>query len=186
MNMNHLLQLSAVAAVALCGLRGASATEPKSAAKTERIGIYDSRALAYAHFGSESEQRQQKEVFAAAKEAKTKGDTNRLAKLKAEMKQRQEKSHLQVFSTAPVEEVLATIKDHAEEVKKQAGVSRLVSKWDKAALDRYPSAQQVDVTEQLLSAFKLDAKQLNMVADIRKHDPLPLATAKQMLREGKL
>ena len=102
------------------------------------------------------------------------------------MKKRQEKNHLQVFSTAPVDDVLATIKDRVELVQKQAGVSRLISKWDEAGLKPFKSAEKVDVTDPLLGAFKLDEKQLKVVSDIRKHDPLPLAKAKQMLREGKL
>jgi hypothetical protein len=155
-------------------------------AKSERIGVYDSRVLAYAHFWSEAEQSDQNKIFAAAKEAKAKGDTNRLSELKAVMKKRQEKNHLQVFSTAPVNDVLATIKDRVELVQKQAGVSRLISKWDEAGLKPFKSAEKVDVTDPLLGAFKLDEKQLKVVSDIRKHDPLPLAKAKQMLREGKL
>ncbi len=162
------------------------ATDATLTAKSERIGVYDSRVLAYAHFWSEAEQSDQNKIVAAAKEAKAKGDTNRLSELKAVMKKRQEKNHLQVFSTAPVDDVLATIKDRVELVQKQAGVSRLISKWDEAGLKPFKSAEKVDVTAPLLGAFRLDEKQLKVVSDIEKHDPLPLAKAKQMLREGKL
>jgi hypothetical protein len=186
MNIKHGLFFSVlVAAVSLALARGLAADLTVSA-KPERVGVYDSRVLAYAHFWSEAEQREQNKMFAAAKEAKSKGDTNRLGELKAQMKQRQEKNHLQVFSTAPVDDVLATIKDRVELVQKEAGVSRLLSKWDEAGLKSYRSAERVDVTEQLLGAFKLDAKQLKVVSEIRKNEPLPLAKAKEMLREGKL
>ncbi len=186
MDMKLTLAFSVLVAVAFMALFGALAADPTASAKPERIGVYDSRVLAYAHFWSESEQREQNKMFAAAKEAQANGDTNRLGELKAQMKQRQEKNHLQVFSTAPVEDILATIKDRVGLVEKQAGVSRLLSKWDQAGLKPYQSAEKVDVTEQLLGAFKLDAKQLKVAADIRKHDPLPLAKAKQLLREDKL
>ena len=164
----------------------AVAADATLAAKSERIGVYDSRVLAYAHFWSEAEQSDQNKIFAAAKEAKAKGDTNRLSELKTVMKKRQEKNHLQVFSIAPVEDVLATIKGQVELVQKQTGVSRLLSKWDEAGLKPYRSVEKVDVTEQLLSSFKLDAKQLKVASEIRKHEPLPLAKAKELLREGKL
>ncbi len=186
MTVKRFLHLSALATIVFRTVSGTLAADRTPAAKPERIGIYDSRVLAYAHFWSEPEQREMNEAFAAAKEAKIKGDTNVLAELKAQMKQRQEKNHLQVFSTAPVEDVLATIKDRVQLVQQQAGVSRLLSKWDEAGLKPYKSAEKVEVTEQLLSAFKLDAKQLKVASDIRKHDPLPLEKAKQMLREGKL
>ena len=164
----------------------ALAADPAPSTKPERIGVYDSRVLAYAHFWSEAQQRDLNKVFAEAKEAKAKGDTNRLGELKAQMKQRQEKNHLQVFSTAPVEDVLATIKDQVQLVQAQTGVSRFLSKWDEVGLKSYKSAEKVDVTEQLLSAFKLDAKQLKVASEIPKHEPLPLAKAKELLREGKL
>ncbi len=186
MNMKPFLHMSVFAAIVLRTVSGAPAAERTASAKLERIGVYDSRVLAYAHFWSESEQREMNKAFAAAKEAKAKGDTNRLAELKAQMEKRQEKNHLQVFSTAPVDDVLAAIKDHVQLVQQQAGVSRLLSKWDQAGLKSYKPAEKVDVTDQLLGAFKLDAKQLKVVSDIRKQDPLPLAEAKRLLREGKL
>jgi hypothetical protein len=184
--MKETLFLAVVVAVVFTGSVWVLAADPTAPTKPKHIGVYDSRVLAYAHFWSEAEQRELNKMFAAGKEAKAKGDTNRLEELKAWMKQHQEKNHLQVFSTAPVEEVLATIKDRVELVQKQTGVSRLLSKWDEAGLKSYKSAEKVDVTEQLLGAFKLDAKQLKVAADIRKHEPLPLAKAKELLREGKL
>jgi len=184
--MKETLVFSVIVTVVFMVSVGAPAANPTPATRPERIGVYDSRVLAYAHFWSEAEQREQSKMFAAAKEAKTKGDTNRLVELKAQMKQRQEKNHLQVFSTAPVEDVLATIKGQVELVQKQTGVSRLLSKWDEAGLKPYRSVEKVDVTEQLLSSFKLDAKQLKVVSEIRKHEPLPLAKAKELVREGKL
>jgi hypothetical protein len=96
------------------------------------------------------------------------------------------KNPLRVFSTAPVEDVLPTIKDRVERVQKEAGVSGLPSKCDEVGLKPYQSAEKVDVTEQLLGAFKLDAQQLKVVSEIAKHDPLPLAKAKELLHEGKL
>ncbi len=186
MNMKPFLHMSVFAAIVLRTPTGALAAERTAAAKPERIGVCDSRVLAYAHFWSESEQREMNQGFAAAKEAKAKGDTNRLAELKAQMHQRQEKNHLQVFSTAPVDDVLAAIKDHVQRVQQQTGVARLLSKWDEAGLKPYKSAEKVDVTDQLLGVFKLDGKQLKVGSDIRKQAPLPLAEAKRLLREGKL
>ncbi len=181
MNMKPVLLLAAVTAISRTALPDAVAAD----SSPERIGVYDSRVLAYAHFWSEAEQASLNKAFVEAREAKAKGDTNRLSQLKAEMKARQEKNHLQVFSTAPADEVLASIKDRVTLVQKQARVSQLVSKWDEA-LKQHPSAEQVDVTDQLLGAFKLDQKQAKVVAEIRKQEPLPLAKARESLREGKL
>lgn len=186
MSIKRVLLSSFLLAMVTISSLPAPGADSAAPAKPKRIGVYDSRVLAYAHFWSESEQRELKKTIAAAKEAQAKGDTNHLGELKARIKQRQEHSHLQVFSTAPVDDVMASIKAQAAQVQKQAGVSCLLSKWDEAGLAPYQSAEKVDVTEQLLGAFKLDASQRKVASDITKHDPLPLAKAKELLRAGKL
>lgn len=152
----------------------------------ERIGVYDSRAVAYAHFWSEPRQRRINEMIKNAKEAKSAGDTKRADELGAALKNEQEKSHLQVFSTAPVDDVLAEMKESLPKIQKKAGVTRLVSKWDEKTLGELKRAEQVDVTDLLLSEFKLDEKQLKTVASIKSGKPLPLKKAEELMKEGKL
>jgi RimJ/RimL family protein N-acetyltransferase len=50
----------------------------------ERIGIYDSRVVAYAEFWSEAHQRKLNDLVKSAKEAKAAGDTNRFNELETE------------------------------------------------------------------------------------------------------
>jgi hypothetical protein len=152
-------------------------------ASTERIGVYDSRVIAYAHFWTDANMRKIKEM---SEEAKANGQTERFTELSAKLKMEQERNHLQVFSTAPVDEVLAGMKERVAAVLKESGVSRLVSKWDEKTLKAYKSVQQVDVTDQLLREFKLNEKQLKVVADLRKQKPLPLDKAEELLRKGEL
>ena len=83
------------------------------------------------------------------------------------MKKEQEQNHLQVFSTAPVDQILAEMKERVAVIQKEAGVSRLVSKWDEKSLATHKRAEQVDVTDLLLHEFKLNEKQLKVVADMR-------------------
>ena len=155
-------------------------------AAPERIGIYDSRAIAYAHFWSDSHQRQLTALAKDARQARSSGDTNRFAELQAELKGEQERNHLQVFSTAPVDEVLAGMSNHLALVQRETSVTRLVSKWDEPALKQVPRATRIDVTDRLLDNFKLTEKQMKVVADLRKKPPLPLEKARQLVREGKL
>lgn len=152
----------------------------------ERIGVYDSRVIAYAHFWSEAYQQKINDRAKAAKDAKAAGQTDRFNELAATMKKEQEQNHLQVFSTAPVEEILAEMKDRVEAVRTEAGASQLVSKWDEKTLRGYKKSQQVEVTDQLLREFKLNEKQMKVVADMRKKEPLPLKKAEELMREGKL
>jgi hypothetical protein len=152
----------------------------------DRIGVYDSRAIAYAHFWSDAHQRKLNELVKAAKQARAAGQTERFRELEATLKQAQDKSHLQVFSTAPVDDVLAEMKDRLPVIQKEAGVAKLVSKWDETALKEHGRAKQVEVTDLLLREFKLDDKKTKVAQDIRRKKPLPLDKAKELARKGKL
>jgi hypothetical protein len=154
--------------------------------RTERIGVYDSRAIAYADFVSEGHMVKIKSMVAAANEAKNAGETAKLKELSAALKAEQERSDLQVFSSAPVDDALAAIKARVEEVKKAAGVELLVSKWDTKALAERKGAQPVDVTAELLRDYKLTEKQLKVVSELQKHPPMPIDKAQKLAAQGKL
>ncbi len=151
-----------------------------------RIGVYDSRLLAYAQFWSDAQQRKLQELVKAAKQAKDAGDTARTRELETELKKEQDENHLQVFSTAAVDNVLATMQDRIAEIHKSTGIVRLVSKWDEKALNQFARAEQVDVTDLMLREFKLSERQMKVVEDLRNKKPLPLAKAQKLIREGKL
>ncbi len=155
-------------------------------AAPERIGIYDSRAVAYAHFWSEAHQRDLNDLAKKAKEAKAAGQTGLFTELEAALKKASDGHHLRVFSTAPVDDVLAGMKERVAEIMKQAGVTRCVSKWDEAVLKGYPATARVDVTDLLLREFKLTDKQMKGVQELRTKPPLPLDRAQRQVREGKL
>ena len=155
-----------------------TAAETESAA--ERIGTYDSRVVAYAWFWSEAHQRQINEKAKAAKEAKAAGQTARHEELSAVLKQGQQRIHWQVFSTAPIADVLAEIKDRLPEIQKQAGVSKLVSQWDEATLKQHRKAKRVDVTDRLVQEFKPGETQLKVIADLKGKKPVPLDKIDQL------
>lgn len=151
-----------------------------------RVGIYDSRAVAYAWFSSEPVQHKLQEQMAAARAAQQAGDTARFQELATTLRQTQDRIHRQGFSTAPVDDALAAIKDRILGIEKEADVSVLVSKWDAAALKKYPNAEPVDVTAQLVREFKPTEKQLKVIADLQKQKPLPLEKCDELIRQGKI
>ena len=174
MKYKHLIVIAIILAnIAGATLARAGATEENNASG-QRIGIYDSRVVAYAHFWTPEHQQQLKEKTSAAKAAKATGDQAQFNKLSKEMADEQERIHREVFSTAPAEEAMAVLKSRLPEIQKQAGVSMLVSKWDKHTLGAYKSAQQVDVTDLLVRDFKLDPKQMKTVEEIKKQKPVSL------------
>jgi hypothetical protein len=168
-----IVAVTILANVAGASLLRAGATDENNAS-AQRIGVYDSRVVAYAHFWTAEQQQQLKEKADVAKAAKSAGDTAQFNKLSKEMSELQEKLHREVFSTAPAEEAMSALKSRLPEIQKQASVSALVSKWDKQTLATYKSAQQVDVTDLLVRDFKLDAKQLKTIDQIKKQKPVPL------------
>lgn len=137
-------------------------------ASTQRIGVYDSRVVAYAHFWTMEHQRQLKDKAQAAKAAKATGDKAQFDKLSKELADQQERIHREVFSTAPAEEAMAALKARLPEIQKEAGVSALMSKWDKHAMESNKSAEKVDVTDLLVREFKLEPKQIKTIEEIKK------------------
>lgn len=158
----------------------------KTATGSERIGVYDSRAIGYAHFWTEAQQRKLNEMAKTAKAARAAGQTERYRELSAALKKARELSHLQVFSTAPVTNVLAEMKGRLPEIQTKAGVSRLVSKWDEETLRKHKKLERVDVTDLLLREFKLSEEHRQVVTDLRTKEPLPLKEVEKLMREGKL
>lgn len=145
----------------------------------ERIGVYDSRIVAYAAFHTPEHQQQLNGTVAALQAAKTAGneaETERLGKLVSE---EQKRSHRQVFSTDPVTNVLAQIQDRLPAIQKEAGVTALVSKWDKSTLRQYRKAEQVDVTDRLAAEFKPGEKQLKVIAELKRAKPVSPSVAEK-------
>ena len=149
-----------------------------------RVGIYDSRAVAFAWFWNDAHQRQLRELTQQARAAQAAGDTNRFQTLAAGLRRQQDEIHREGFSTAPPLAALAEIKDRLPEIERQAGVTVLVSKWDTAALKQFPRAETVEVTGLLVREFKPAEKQLKSISELEKNKPLPLDECNELIRKG--
>jgi hypothetical protein len=151
-----------------------AAVTDETSASPQRIGIYDSRVVAYAHFWTPQNQQQLNEKMKTATAAKASSDTAQFNKLSKELADEQQRLHRQVFSIAPADEAMAALEPRLADIQNQASVSALVSKWDKQALGSYKSAQQADVTDLLVREFKLEPKQIKTIEEIKKQKPVPL------------
>lgn len=152
----------------------------------EKVGVYDSRLVAYAHFWKPERQAQLKQLIADGKAAKAAHDDARFREINQRLTADQNRMHLQVFSTAPIPELMATLEARVGEIQRDTGVSRVVSKWDEAALGGVAAADRLDVTEQLVRDCPLDEKQRKTMAEIGRKEPLPLAQAEELAKAGKL
>lgn len=183
--MKTLRYLSTLGCLGLFALFTAAADDHTNAPPA--IGIYDSRAIAYAHFWSPENQRALQQEMSAARAAKQAGDTNKLEALAAKLRAKQDQAHRQVFSTAPVDDALAAIKDRLPEFQKKAGVAALVSKWDEATLKKYQDAKTIDVTDQLVREFiQPTDQQLKTISSIEKSEPLSLEKCEELIRKGEI
>ena len=84
----------------------------------------------------------------------------------------------------PVDDILETIKDSLPEIRRQANVSALISKWDKKALRRYRSAERVDVTDLMVQPFNPNEKKLKTIEAMKGRPPVPLWRLNLMMAAG--
>ncbi|MBL9207463.1 MAG: hypothetical protein JNN01_20445 [Opitutaceae bacterium] len=151
------------------------AAEPASAAPVvERIGVYDSRAVAYAHFWSADEQRRRDTVIAEGRAAKAAGKDAIFEEKSRLMSDYQKRMHEEVFSDAPAAEAMAALAGRMPALLGEWGVARLVSQWDTKSLQTVPASSRVDVTEKLIRVFITpDEKQRKVLDSMKTTKPLP-------------
>jgi hypothetical protein len=159
--------LPSILALALGAMNLQAQTNPAPV----RIGVYDSRAVAYTWFCSSNHMHQLHEQIQAAKAAKASGDTEQYHQRKSQFQQFQKQIMWEVFGTAPAVEAMAALKDDLPQIQKAAGVTALVSKWDHASLKKFSAAEQADVTDRLVEEFKPTEQQLKTISEIEKSKP---------------
>lgn len=160
-----------LAAGALQAARGAN-DGAKNAAPAERIGVYDSRAVAVAYVDSMAFKKWLAEMKGKRDRANMSGNQKQVKKIENEIIARQQLMHKQGFGTEPVDDILSQINDKLPAIKKKAGVDAIVSKWDKNALEQHAAAGQVDVTTMLIDALNPGEKQRKAALDIQKSEPV--------------
>jgi hypothetical protein len=179
--MKTVLTVAAALLVASCA---ANLPAAETNTLTARVGIYDSRAVAYAHFSSAENLQKINQLTQAALAARAAGQTNRLQAIAATLRQEQDEIHREIYSTAPATDAMASLKNRIPEIEKQARVGALISKWDDAALKRFPNAVQVDLTGRLVSEFNPTEAQLKVISGVEKSKPLPLDQCNELIRKG--
>jgi hypothetical protein len=168
-----LLTMLLATALVLC-----ACTQPQNT--KVRIGTYDSRAIAIAWAGTKPFSDSWASLQSDYQKAKAAGDQKRVEELEAQAQARQQLQHLQAFSTASVDDILAHIEDSLPAIKQNAGVTMLASKWDEETLAKYPSAELVDVTMALVDAFHPSEVQRKTAVEIQKSEPVPPEEAEKI------
>jgi len=167
-----------VAVIGLSGMSAAGAEPSRTGTgqivKPLRVGTFDSRAVALAHYRkflrSPEFVASMKKLREEHGQTKAAGDQEKAKKLETEGRARQEQLHRQVFGSAPVDEIVAKIKDQLPKIAEQAGVDLIVSKW--SITYRSSGAEFVDVTEPMAQLFQPDQATWKMIRDVSKREPL--------------
>lgn len=178
---SSLILFSLIAVIPVSIAASGCASKPAKAADspTERIGVYDSRAVAIAWVGTEEFKQSLNALKRESEQAKAAGDRERAAALEKEGAAMQQRLHAQGFSTAPVDDILAHFQDRLAEIRLATGAAALVSRWDEKALAQHSGAEQLDVTEKLVDALHPDDAQRKTALGIVRIRPLPLAEAQK-------
>ena len=146
----------------------AFAAEPTAPDKKLRIGTYDNRAIAVAF--APSKYNPVAEKMKEMEKAKAAGDEAKQQELKVWGEAQQRKLHRQGFGRAPVDDLLAAVKDKLPEAAHRAGVAAIVWQCDYAG----DNVEIVDVTDELVRLFEPSERVLKIVKDLKGKPPLDL------------
>jgi hypothetical protein len=144
---------------------------PGQSPSTQRVGIYDSRAIAVAYARSDMFRQWYARLNSEHDKAKAASDDKRAKELEAQGVAQQERFHQQGFGTASVADIMEKIKAELPAVAKEAGVGLIVSKWEVIYHD--PTVECVDVTIPLVKKFGVDTKSLQMIEHLIQQAPIP-------------
>jgi len=145
-----------------------------------RIGTYDSRAVAVAYVRSELSARQMKELKRQHGDAVKANDQKRIEQLNDQGEAMQIRLNLQGFSTAPIDDVLDTVRDRLPQVARQKDViviTRIADHHD-------GSVELVDVTDELVALFGPNDQTLKIIRELRMQPPVAIEVAARMPASG--
>jgi len=168
----HVLSISIFTLLTFTVLPHLSFAQQTKDQTKNKIGIYDSRAVAVSYVGSTFHETKMKELMNQFKKAQQAGDKKEVSRLEAEGQALQKELHQQGFGTAPVDDILSHIAADLSKIQQSAGVTSLISKWNTAELGKHPKAEQVDVTMLLVDAFHPNEKQRKHAIEIQRKAPV--------------
>ena len=133
-----------------------------------RVGVYDNRAIAMAYFHSAHNAFiAKRDEFQSAQKA---GDSTRIVELNDWVKRFQRQIHFQGFCRAPVDDLLAEVRDGVAEVAKSHQLD-LIGWYPDYASD---NIEIVDITGELVALFEPNPEKLNEIANIKNIEPVAL------------
>lgn len=161
-----------ISGLAMYSTVGAQQAKEQASISKLRVGTFDSRAVAIAYARSEKFVNYVQGLKAEHAKAKKEGNEKRVKELEAEGPALQELLHKQGFSTWPVDDILAQIKDRIPEIAKKAEVDVIVSKWN--IVYQQPGIEFIDVTDLMVIPFNPDEETLKLLKSLHEVEPVSL------------
>lgn len=145
-----------------------------------RVGTFDSRAVALAYGRSDGFEALVDSLMTELEEAKREGNQERVEALESWGPKMQERMHLQVFSDAPIDNILEEIAARLPAVATAANVDIIVPR----VVFADPSAELVDITRHMIELFAPDETTLEIMAQLRVQAPLEMKCRPEEALEG--
>lgn len=139
---------------------------------TARIGVFDSRGVAVAWGRSDAFRSRLSELTRQHTKAKEAGKTAEADSLEAIAVAWQDMLHRQVFSTAPIPQIMDELKAVLPGIAAEAGVDIIVNRWDMAY--QKDNLETVDLTQKLAGHFNPTEETVTMINRLKNTPPVPL------------
>lgn len=139
------------------------AQAPANAA-TLRVGTFDSQSLVVGYYRSELHEKNLKAMRDEQAKAKAAGDKEKAQEIEYQGSASQDLAHKQLTGEARIDNILEALKERLPEVAKAANVDLIVEKPAYAS----ERVEQVDVTDAIVAAMKVDQKTLDMIRQMRQ------------------
>ena len=132
-----------------------------------RIGTYKSFVLALAYYKSDVFGKQMADLGAQTEQAKADGKAKLLKQLKAKSKSLQQQMQSQLFGRAPVDNILAHMKDALPKIAQDSGVGAIAGKVTYYS----PDVELLDITDALVQQLNPSDETLEAIKYMMKHHP---------------
>lgn len=138
----------------------------------QRIGVFDSRAVAVAYYNSKFSNNQQifQSLGSQMQLAKSKDDKEAISKLELEGTMRQAMMHEQGFGKGSINNITESVKDKMTQLAKNENLSAIVSKWEMIFSGK--DVELIDITEKIVDFFEPNDQIKSMVKEIMQSEPV--------------
>ena len=141
-----------------------------TASSKQRIGVYDSRAIAIWYFNTPEFRIKMQDMMKTLQKAKQDKDTAKIKDLEERGPLMQRIAHDKGFGRGSVAEIIEKQQEELKTIAKKENLIAIVSKWELNFTD--PEIEIVDITLSLLDLLKADDNVKKYLEEMKKTPPI--------------